>query len=316
LREKKDFPLDELLPLFDTLKTMGNKQIQLVGGEPLMHRDIGKIIDYLKKRDIYTTMVTNGFFVPARINEIKQLDMVCVSIDGPEEINDSLRGNGAFKRAIKAIETAKANRVPVRTYTLLTKINYRHLDYMMELSRNMNIGMIFELSHVPLHDISELYLSDEETRWTIQNIIKYKKEGYPIFGSLPTFEYAANWPFSYDKIHYDCEPDFDYIKCNMGKLYAHIDTDGRVYPCAAKLAQKMEVLNCREAGFKQAWDFLDSKPCYTCYHLSLNEYNQFFSLNWKVWLNLIKSNLREFGVCSRGKNNESFIDKSQTPNNL
>ena len=51
-------------------------------------------------------MLTNGCFVDGKIydNLVKNQVWTSVSIDGPEEINDQLRGKGSYRKALAAIE--------------------------------------------------------------------------------------------------------------------------------------------------------------------------------------------------------------------
>ncbi|NPV80155.1 MAG: radical SAM protein [Firmicutes bacterium] len=91
------------------------KAIQIFGGEPLLNwRIIDFICNYLEqkcsKKDVPKIgMNTNLSILPARMIEIiGQHDIhLCVSLDGPQEINDMLRihrsGKGTFKTVAKNI---------------------------------------------------------------------------------------------------------------------------------------------------------------------------------------------------------------------
>ncbi|MCD6412115.1 radical SAM protein [bacterium] len=54
------------------MKSLGTKRIQFTGGEPLLRKDIGKIIDYCKKLGILTTVSASGVKVKEKIKKIKK----------------------------------------------------------------------------------------------------------------------------------------------------------------------------------------------------------------------------------------------------
>ena len=64
----KDFTTEELINLIDDLKRMGTRSITLGGGEPLIRKDIGLIIDRIKESGIECGFNTNGTLVSQKIN--------------------------------------------------------------------------------------------------------------------------------------------------------------------------------------------------------------------------------------------------------
>ena len=51
----------------DAFREGGMGRASLIGGEPLLHEDVGVIIRHLKARGVHTAMNTNGWLVPDRI---------------------------------------------------------------------------------------------------------------------------------------------------------------------------------------------------------------------------------------------------------
>ena len=58
-----------------------------------------------------------------------------------------------------------------------------------------------------------------------------------------------------------------------------IDEDGRVYPCQG-MQGVFDAKNLKEVGFKEAFDNLKKKPCYTCYLVSM--INTSAMINWDL----------------------------------
>jgi MoaA/NifB/PqqE/SkfB family radical SAM enzyme len=118
--KEKELGTEEALGIIDELGEMGCQRLGLTGGEPLLRKDIGEIIGRAKEKGIFTGLVTNGSLVPKRIEELKELDLLQVSLDGPKEVHDKHRGKGAYKEAIKAIRIARENDMRVWVTTVLT----------------------------------------------------------------------------------------------------------------------------------------------------------------------------------------------------
>jgi uncharacterized Fe-S cluster-containing radical SAM superfamily protein/TusA-related sulfurtransferase len=98
---------------------LGVKEIFITGGEPFVLPDIGAIIAACAKA-APTTVLTNGMlFAGRRLATLKALsrDRVTlqISLDSPTpERHDGNRGRGAWARALKGIETARAEGFRVR----------------------------------------------------------------------------------------------------------------------------------------------------------------------------------------------------------
>ena len=87
-RKQKDYSTKELLKIIDELKQQGTKLLTVHGGESLLRKDIGEILNYAKNKGFYISLNTNGYYVKSRINDIKFLDNICLSLDGTKENND------------------------------------------------------------------------------------------------------------------------------------------------------------------------------------------------------------------------------------
>ncbi|MDO9028532.1 MAG: radical SAM protein, partial [Candidatus Roizmanbacteria bacterium] len=107
-----DFSTKQLLKIIDELKGMGTRILTLHGGESLLRKDFGEILNYAKLKGFYVGFNSNGALVPKRVNELKSLDLLCISMDGREENNDKHRGKGSFNKALTALDVARENNIP------------------------------------------------------------------------------------------------------------------------------------------------------------------------------------------------------------
>jgi SynChlorMet cassette radical SAM/SPASM protein ScmF len=88
---------------------LGLTGVKLTGGEPLLHPDFLRIVDFLYEKDIPVTMETNGTLVSkdmaVYLKEKSTLHDVSVSLDGAQgDTHDTFRGvKGSFARACQGI---------------------------------------------------------------------------------------------------------------------------------------------------------------------------------------------------------------------
>lgn len=76
------------------------------GGEPLLRKDIFDLVGHAAKRGLFVSINSNGVSLKPGM-ERKLIDAglssLTVSIDGPEQANDTIRGEGTFEHAMEAI---------------------------------------------------------------------------------------------------------------------------------------------------------------------------------------------------------------------
>jgi radical SAM protein with 4Fe4S-binding SPASM domain len=83
------------------------------GGEPLLYPDIRRVVEELKARGLFVSMVTNGTTLAENADWIvaSGLEVLMVSLDGPAEIHDSVRGlPGAFRRLRRGLAEVRSAR--------------------------------------------------------------------------------------------------------------------------------------------------------------------------------------------------------------
>jgi radical SAM protein with 4Fe4S-binding SPASM domain len=135
-------------------KELGTKIIDLTGGgEAFFRKDILKILMLVKDHGFVGTLTSNGTLLnEEKIKEIVRMgwDDISISLDNHEpKINDYIRGDGVFQKAIKTInDFEKAKRkfkseLPfLRINCVINRLNYISLDKMVELANNLRIKAI------------------------------------------------------------------------------------------------------------------------------------------------------------------------------
>ncbi len=286
-RQQRELTTAEMISLFDQLKELATQRIALWGGEPLVRDDIGQLIDYAKKQcGFFVSIDTNGYLVPAKIDQLSSLDVLVISFDGPREVHDENREPGSYDKVIEALRVACRTH-NVFTITVLTNKNIAHIDFILEQARQLGFGTTFQLPHHTKCLASEgeqLLLSENEAyRGAIRHLIRRKREGYPIVSSYRYLEYILKWE---DYRQY-VSPDDKGLTCWAGRLYCNVDTDGSVYPCSGTIGT-MPAKNFLDVGFKAAFDAIGAPACKSCIASCFTEYNYMHSFQLDVIWNWLR----------------------------
>lgn len=82
-------------------------RLYLWGGEPLVHRDIVRILDLLAHDPRETTICTNAYFIAKHVDALCRISEnleLLIALEGFESEHDLLRGKGSFSKVMTQIE--------------------------------------------------------------------------------------------------------------------------------------------------------------------------------------------------------------------
>jgi MoaA/NifB/PqqE/SkfB family radical SAM enzyme len=229
------------------------------GGEALLRKDIGYIIDYIKTKGIYVCLVTNGQLFPRRIEELRNVDNITVSLDGSPRNNDLNRGEGTHNYALTAIKLALAEGFKVRVSCTLSQNNKDDIHYLAELAKSLGVPVSFSIlfkTDFTKPDEDFLALNPDEIRHCIRTIKQLKHKGFPLFTSNLNLDYALSWPYErFNKLFLmkDQVPsNFKHMRCHYGTLKFHLEGDGRVMPCTILSANSFESKSVLKVSTREA----------------------------------------------------------------
>jgi uncharacterized protein len=156
---------------------------------------------------------------------------VNVSLDGPAEIHDSVRGG--YKQTIKAIELLRKAGLLIGTISVIGKHNYNQVHHIVEhllalgVSRyHFNIGSI-------LNGNKNLILSENE-------ILTYLQDSYHEFAR--TYQSACNWVLL-GKLRRFVSKEIPQLSCDSPICGAaihkiHVKSNGNFYPCGSCVSKQ------------------------------------------------------------------------------
>jgi len=261
-----EYPVTQLRAIIDEFYNMGTRMIFMLGGEPLMHPDIGEIIGYIVAKGIYLHVITNGTLIEKRLDEIRNAHALCVSLDGPADVNDPLRGKGTFERAVKGIQASVEAGIPTRIHAVLTRLNLHRMRELAQISKELRAP----LSISPPNFLGEtndetLRITKDEYKIFWKEFLGLYKEGFPIANSPDAIVKCQDWPADYHQFIRTGEkfPDYKPIFCLNGHTYAALSADGLMYNCINLECQGPSI---HEYGIRGAWSkLLEWRPdCVSC----------------------------------------------------
>ena len=179
----QEMTTQEVFKMIDELSGLGLRRLGFNGGEPLLREDIGELIKYSRSQGIVTTLFTNGWLVKERIEQIKDLNVLLISLDGPAKVHDLQRQAGSFDRVIEAIEAARWHDLKVWTNTVISKHNIEYIDFILGLAKKYNFQCTFQPVYFYSHSseenkINQLMPVPGQYQALIDKLIKLKKQGW------------------------------------------------------------------------------------------------------------------------------------------
>lgn len=131
-KSRNELKLEEIRKFFE--KNNYFSWIDLTGGEPFIRKDLADIVKIIIKncKNLYLIhLPTNGLSTKLIIEKSKQITslkpkkfIISVSLDGPPELNDSLRIKNAFDNSIRTYKELK--KIGIEAYFGMTLSNYNY----------------------------------------------------------------------------------------------------------------------------------------------------------------------------------------------
>ena len=216
--------IDEVIPYLDSIGLTGM-------GETFMYKQIKEVVDYIKSKNkgVIISVSTNAV-LPDFIGRVKdvigKIDTIQVSIDGLNEVYNSIRINSDFSILDKNIrELAKLSEgttTDIMLNMVVTKENYTHMPALVQYAADAGVKFLdftlFNLASVTGYDLDyyDFYESDEflDTVAQLEKAISEYPEVLVTGKNFKTDKGFKNCPFPWS--------------------HFYVSQDGYVPPCCAK----------------------------------------------------------------------------------
>lgn len=270
---------EQIKQMIDEFHAAGMMKFSINGGEPLLRKDIGEIIDYTHNKKIITIIVTNGELLKQRINDLGNVDVITFSFDGDRRAQDANRGEGTFEKTVAAIDLAKSYNMNVFAQSVLTSDSVGNMRYVAEFCRDrrikLNVQALFDYDFAS-ENVKEMMATKEQFRAGVKEIIKLKREGYPIVTSDIYLNKLLKWP------------ELTPMNCYASRFFCNVSPSGKVFPCMNFLDKEEKGYDGFKIGFNEAFLRTDKGNCNSCWMLCYQEYTNLFDLEPKTILEALR----------------------------
>jgi radical SAM protein with 4Fe4S-binding SPASM domain len=265
--------IDEVWPYLDSIGLTGM-------GETFLYKDIEQVVEYIKSKNkgIIISISTNALlphFIENVSKLINKIDTIQVSIDGLDDVYETIRRKASFKeldKNLKFLSTmCKNSDTTLMLNMVVTKENYFQMPLLIQYAEKRRIDYVdfslFNLASVTNieHSYYDLYKSNEFIR------------------VLTELEHVAAACKGVTITNRNFKTENGFQKCPFPWNRFYICWNGFIAPCCAKPFPKelnfgnvfdhkvIQVLNSREyKGFRKLW-FENRTPdfCQKCFYINI-----------------------------------------------
>ena len=249
--------VDELIRRFPSVKS-----VCLCGfGEPLLHPNIGSIIDRCKKYGLWVGLITNGTLLtnvlPTLLKHRPHSLSISLNAATPEEHAAETGVPSAWNAVMAGIQQLRAWRndqlarlstdtaFPVHLSRVCTAQNIGGIPAFLELAENLGIILSVDLHNILPHDVS----TPEKEKAFLEQVLTVKhREQIEQLKSLPGAHLVRNWPVPID-------PDCPVRRCESPFCTISIDGNRSVNCCNSVMPPQKEYGNIRDPKVWQSSHF-------------------------------------------------------------
>lgn len=220
---------EKIEAMYTDARRAGFVGLSIWGGEPLVHKDFGRIAAHAHALGLETNMVTNGFLLERKLDEVlPSIDRVCISVDHASSRHDEMRGiRGLFDAILRATRELRA-RAPHKPVVFICTLQRANVDAdsirdLAELFVELGVVGVFNALREEAASadagvsLSPYAPSQEQLSAAFTQIGALKRRGYPILNSHTHLEKMAAGPPVYS--------------CHWPKLMLPVEANGDVVDC-------------------------------------------------------------------------------------
>jgi len=152
---RRELPLSAWVGLLDQVSAF-RPRLYLTGGEPTLYPHFAAFLTEAKRRGFVVHLQTNGILLDRVADSLvaQGVEMVTVSLDGPLDVHDAIRGQaGSFRKTCEGIKALVAARDRRRSpgpiiliNCVISKASLPTLDHMVPLARGLGAD-ILQIQH-------------------------------------------------------------------------------------------------------------------------------------------------------------------------
>jgi len=240
---------------------MDYQVVSISGGEPFLYFGLREVLQHAKSLGLRTTVTTNGYFLqPRRLEPLRDfVDVLAVSLDGPPEMHNRLRGSPrAFERLCAGLGNLRTSGLNFGFIHTLTQETWEHLLWIAEFAAASGARLL-QLHPLEMAGRAEGKLgalSAEEDGLAKAYLLatalaaKYR-DSMNIQLDLLHLEHVLRAP----EIVYANELPREWEEITPADLLGLIvmEADGAVVPISYGFSRRYQICRLREQNLEQGW---------------------------------------------------------------
>lgn len=256
---------EQIFRAFAEFHALGMRKVSLDGGDPLTHRDVDAIVEWLVARRIVVGMNTNGILVPRKIETIRKLESVTISLDGPRAAHDAMRGAGSFDKALEGARLAKAAGVHTEFTCTVGRHNAHLVEDTLAIAESMRIELVFQPALNSLftgnaRDGSKWLADESMIHDAFARVEELKRARRGVGNAWTSLRHFRQFPR-------ESRPP-----CAAGWVVCTMDPEGVLFPCG-QLDRSDRSNSVTRLGAARAFKNLSRTGCGECWCARLLEEN-------------------------------------------
>jgi MoaA/NifB/PqqE/SkfB family radical SAM enzyme len=267
---RNELTREQIFMALDEFCRLGMLRIHLDGGDPLTHEHIDEIVRWLTQRGITTSMNTNGILVTRKADIIRMLSLVKISLDGPRDRHDAMRGRGSFDKAIAGATAARDLGVRVEFTCTVGRHNADTIESLVDLASALRIPVVFQPA------LNSLFLDTNRDGSSWQLDVQSIRAAFARIEQLKRRSKAVGNGWS-SLTHFRRFPEHTPPPCAAGWVLATMDPEGVLFSCG-QLNRSDRSNSVIRLGAAAAFANLSRTGCGQCWCARLVEGNYAWGL--------------------------------------
>lgn len=270
-----NMPLELIKKVFDQVSHFyPSSKIGYGFTEPLIYPHLIESLQYAKQKSLYTSITTNALNLVHKAKELVEanVDSVYISLDGPEDIHNYIRGHkSSFQKAINGIDKllSQPNPPEIGVFCVITEWNIGRLKEFVDSFKKMPISQLgfmhtnftpasvaethnqFYGFKYPATDsnVDEIDIDAMDLNLLWDEIIEIRKESYPFSVSFSPELYSQCEVLDF----YQKPEKLIGKRCHDAFNNIMIKSDGSVIPAHGR-CYNLTIGNLNETPLNQIWN--------------------------------------------------------------
>lgn len=288
-KQNRAFKTSDLEPHLASMRRLGVRWIVFSGGEPLLNQELAAVCAILKTENIHLTLLTTGLLLAKCAAQVAaSFDDVIVSLDGPQEVHDSIRRvESAFVLLRSGVAALRrlCPEMSITARTTVQKQNHVRLRGTVQAAQQLGLdGVSFLAADLTSEAFnrSQPWTPDRQNdvALSVEELTALEAEIESLIeehASEIADGFIAESPTKLRRIvrHFRAQLGLERAEsplCNAPWVSSVVETDGTVRPCffhrpIGNLSDKSlyEIINGDEAlAFRSALDISTNPICNRC----------------------------------------------------